>query len=1016
LGREVALKEIQTGHAADAVSRGRFVREAEITGGLEHPGVVPVYGLGRYDDGRPYYAMRFIRGESLQEAIKKLHTHQEGYLLRGLLTRFIAACNAIAYAHSRGVIHRDIKPSNVMLGPYGETLVVDWGLAKVIGRESADGEDSAPAEATLRPPSGESSATQAGSALGTPAFMSPEQARGEVTNLGPATDIYSLGATLYTLLTGRPPIQGRSTAELLENVRLGNWKPARQLQANVPKPLEAIASKALALKAGERYGTALELAGDVERWLADLPVTAYRDPLAARLWRWGRRHKPLVASAVVLLLTGVLGLALGLVFLGRANAQIQHERDQVEQQHSEAVTSLYHSLVHEALAIRRARDVGYRAEVYKRLEQALQLATPDLDRQELRQEAVACLGDFVGLDFTSWDDLPSSHTRWTLHPDGEQIAVGLANGTIQVRRIPSGEITARMTGHKVEVTALGFRGDGDELISGDIQGAVKIWKRQGPDEWTCTKSFRSSGGIYWGGLSSDGKCLFTNNFRGPYIVQTDLSDGKAIARLAAPGAQTLLGLALSPDGKLLVAGSIEKDAGNQVLVWDVATGKVARKLSPGLDTFRLALFSPNGKLLACVHTEGIALYDTSTFEERLFVRGDFPYGAAFSPDSQILAFRGQHRLVIRLWNIATNREIATLPCPEGLGLVFSKSGRYLLAGTGRTIRIWHHAGADDKRVLPGHSGGIADVVFSPDGRRLCTAGKDHKIKIWDPATGTLIREVTEAAAPFQTLAYSADGRILAAGHWGAETLRFYDAASWQPVASIQSGLGSILMSVGFSPDGRCFAAGGSRGLKLWRVRQNSATGPDRPSLELEQMAQLSNEFSSSICFSPDGRLLASAEGSFTKCRIRIWDVQTAQPRTAPTSILFHAILIMGFSPDSKRLVFVNQKPEIEIWDIAQEQQAFSFGEKELQRRGALPPHTRLSGDGAWYAIGGPEPSIWDLENKKLLLALPGEPSAAWCVAWSPNKEQLAVGTADGGLVVWNLPGVRKNLAEIGLDW
>src|SRR5262249_2261814 len=234
-----------------------------------------------------------------------LHLRQAGYSLRGLLARFVAACNAIAYAHSRGVIHRDIKPSNLMLGPYGETLVVDWGLAKVIGREATDGDDSAPAERTLRPASGDSSATQPGSALGTPAFMSPEQARGEVTDLGPATDIYSLGATLYTLLTGRSPIQGRSTAEVLENVRLGNWRPARQLQPDAPRPLAAIAGKAWALKGGDRYGTALELAADVERWLADEPVQAYREPWTTKASRWVKRHRPLVAGAAALLLAAV---------------------------------------------------------------------------------------------------------------------------------------------------------------------------------------------------------------------------------------------------------------------------------------------------------------------------------------------------------------------------------------------------------------------------------------------------------------------------------------------------------------------------------------------------------------------------------------------------------------------------------------------------------------------------------------------------------------------------------------
>ena len=200
LGREVALKEMHADSADDAASRDRFVREAEVTGGLEHPGIVPVYGLGSYADGRPYYAMRFVRGETLQHAIKKLHAGEPGYTLRGLLTRFVAVCNAVAYAHSRGVIHRDLKPANVMLGPYGETLVVDWGLAKVIGRSP---ESKELLEGTLQISGGDGSQTRAGSLLGTPHYMSPAQARGEVDRLGPATDVYSLGVTLYVVLTGR---------------------------------------------------------------------------------------------------------------------------------------------------------------------------------------------------------------------------------------------------------------------------------------------------------------------------------------------------------------------------------------------------------------------------------------------------------------------------------------------------------------------------------------------------------------------------------------------------------------------------------------------------------------------------------------------------------------------------------------------------------------------------------------------------------------------------------------------
>jgi eukaryotic-like serine/threonine-protein kinase len=210
LNREVALKQILDHHADDPSSRTRFVLEAEITGGLEHPGIVPVYGLGSYGDGRPYYAMRFVRGDSLKEVIAAFHADEDlkgdpgrrSLELRKLRRRFVDIWNAIDYAHTRGVLHRDIKPAIVVVGKHGETLVIDWGLAKPLGKaESGRPSD----ERTLMPSSASGSAdTLPGSALGTPAYMSPEQAAGDLDRLGPWSDVYSLGGTLYCMLTGEP--------------------------------------------------------------------------------------------------------------------------------------------------------------------------------------------------------------------------------------------------------------------------------------------------------------------------------------------------------------------------------------------------------------------------------------------------------------------------------------------------------------------------------------------------------------------------------------------------------------------------------------------------------------------------------------------------------------------------------------------------------------------------------------------------------------------------------------------
>jgi serine/threonine protein kinase len=314
LNREVALKEIQEHHADDPHSRSRFLLEAEITGRLEHPGIVPVYALGTHADGRPFYAMRLIRGNSLKEAVAHFHADERlkkdpgerSLELRKLLRRFVDVCNAVEYAHGRGVLHRDLKPSNIMIGRYGETLVVDWGLAKCMGGPDAA---SPPDEQALVPTmSSGSSETLPGSAIGTPAYMSPEQADGDLDRLGARSDVYSLSATLYCLLTGRPPREGEEARAVLAAARRGEFTPLRQFDPSIDRALEAICAKAMAAKPEDRYDTAKALADDVERWMADEPVTAYRDPWATRAWRWLRRHQTAATAGGLLALIVVIGI------------------------------------------------------------------------------------------------------------------------------------------------------------------------------------------------------------------------------------------------------------------------------------------------------------------------------------------------------------------------------------------------------------------------------------------------------------------------------------------------------------------------------------------------------------------------------------------------------------------------------------------------------------------------------------------------------------------------------------
>ena len=333
LNREVALKRIREKWSDNEHARIRFQLEAEITGRLEHPGVVPVYALGTRADGEVYYAMRFIRGKSLEDTLNEFHQsiaqHPDGFQssdFRNLIRRFVDVCNTISYAHSRGIIHRDLKPANIMLGKYGETLVVDWGLAKQVGVEEETPNPAA--ESLILSDSGSGSApTQFGSAVGTPQYMSPEQATGRLDHMGPSTDVFGLGATLYHVLTNTPPQQEDSVERVLDRVEHGDYRLPSTVNASVPKPLEAICCKALSVRPSERYATPTKLAEDIERWLADEPIAVHSDPIQVRAARWVRKNQTLAATTAVAMVLLIVASFLG----SFAWTQFEHQQFEFEQ-------------------------------------------------------------------------------------------------------------------------------------------------------------------------------------------------------------------------------------------------------------------------------------------------------------------------------------------------------------------------------------------------------------------------------------------------------------------------------------------------------------------------------------------------------------------------------------------------------------------------------------------------------------------------------------------------------------
>lgn len=399
LDRPVALKEIKRRQATRQIAQERFLREARITGQLEHPGIVPVYSLGTNPDGTPYYTMRFIQGESLRVAISALHSANRvdrgkrtpasgtvqlstsfvpangspsvsaepvvdnlgtsessatraargrptatradmfaSHEFRRLLSQFVYVCRVVDYAHSRGVVHRDLKPSNIMLGKYDEVFVVDWGLAK----EATQPELCGPSGKDLAMLT-DMSFTTDGALVGTTAYMSPEQAGGKACELPTAIDIYCLGATLYHLLVGEAPLAGISLEERLTRIQRGEIPTARSLQAAVPAALDAICANAMSLDPADRYASAAELAKDLEHWLEDKAVTVFTEPLPAQVARWGRRHQTFTISAAIATALAAVSLAgtTGLVMfknrqLATARADAENKRLAAEQQRDQS--------------------------------------------------------------------------------------------------------------------------------------------------------------------------------------------------------------------------------------------------------------------------------------------------------------------------------------------------------------------------------------------------------------------------------------------------------------------------------------------------------------------------------------------------------------------------------------------------------------------------------------------------------------------------------------------------------
>jgi WD40 repeat protein len=747
---------------------------------------------------------------------------------------------------------------------------------------------------------------------------------------------------------------------------------------------------------------------------------------AERLWRWCRRN-PAVAG----LTAAVAGLLLALTVSALIGyAQTAAALKQAEGERQGAVTHLYHSLVGQARAIQLSRVNGYRAQAWAALQDAARLDTPAKNRDQLRQEAAECLGDFLGLGPTVWSDFPAGVQTVALHPDGARLAVGLDDGTVVVRQLRTGAELTRLSAHASPVCGLAFGPDGKVLVSADRAGALKVWERTPDGVWACRRAYAiapskepaPAGSMppVFVAITPDGKDVLACTWDQRAISAWDLRTGAPAGDFRASPEAPLMFPALSPDGRLLAA-QYQHKSGYGVAVWDVPSRRVVQAVAVQSETLTAIAFSADGKLLVCGSSQGVALYDTVTFGRKLWVPGTVGRPVAFSPDNQLLALPGDWVGQIRLWRFPEYRDLGVLTHPALWlrALLFSGDGRALITADARSVRIWDLAGPREKLTLSGHTAGVPGVAFSPDGKRLASASKDRSVILWDTSTGKAVRRLTGFRGPVQTVAFHPGGRVLATGDWSG-AIRTWDAATGEELPAVEHELGQYIWAVAFSPDGGSFAAAAGRGVAVWSVEEGAdAAGR----LRLRPLARVKEgrPGATGVCFSPDSQLLAWVEntGNFQEGVLHVWDVRNARAHPFPPVRHYGAILSVAFGPDSRHLLFLNRTGQAEVRDVTTGRTTLSLPLEGPERAGlaSAARMVALSADGACLAAPLRRTvALWDGERRRRLLALPEEHSEVWCLAWSPNRELLAVGLSDGALAVWDLPAIRSGFAAIGLDW
>jgi WD40 repeat protein len=1005
LRRDVALKMLLAGPSADRGERLRFRAEAEAVARLLHPHIVQIFEVGEHDGPtggpRSYVALEYVDGGNLATRLagRPQPPGQAAAWLEPL-------ARAVDYAHQQGVVHRDLKPSNVLLTRDGRPKLCDFGVAKILG--------------------GSEVKTRSGTLIGTVEYMAPEQAEGKGM-VGPPADIHALGALLYVVLTGRPPFQGATLLDTLQQIQTQEPVAPRRLQPTVPRDLETICLKCLQKEPARRYATAGDLADDLRRFAAGEPIVGRPIGPLERLARWMGRHP---TTAGLIAAVGLVALA-AFVLVGwqwreaLQQRRLADERAGRERRARDEVEKLSAGLI-----LDRGIDLAVQGEVAhglawlaRGLERAV--AAGDVELERAARANLAAWREHLVRPIA---ELPHEDWAWAVafSPDGRTAATGGKDHAARLWDAATGRPRDEPMRHAGPVVSLAFSPDGSTLLTGSEppddrsgEGEARLW--DAANGQPLGTPLPHPGSVDRVDFSPDGRTFLTVCPQRAQLWQS--ADQRPKGSPMSHGAP-IRAAAFSPDGRTVLTGGEDGTA----RFWDAAGHPIGAPMRHA-DPVWVVAFSPDGRTLAtgsrilqrdeqqvlrAVKPGEVKLWDGTTgrpLAHPLIHRGPIK-DIAFSPDSRVLATGSlvvekdgaadEFRITggtAQLWSVVTGQSILTpLSHPKPVwSVAFDPSGHFLLTGCedGRARFFVAATGTLLDRPF-GHEGTVVAVAFSPDGRRALTASaggnRRAAARHWEVPRGLDLRTLTAHRGPVATLAFRPDGRTLLTGSRDG-TARLWDTANGEPRGEPMRHDGPV-RSVAFSPDGRVAVTGSwDKTARLWDAQSGRPRGEP---MRHEGLVV-------TLAFSPDGRIVLTGTlgGGREIGDARLWDATTGRPLGPPLSQPF-GVIEVAFSRDGR--IFLTAGPaSARFWD--------ANSRRPLEG-------CWVQGDGVWLGAAiSPDgrtavtdtrrtARLQDLTSRRVLREWP-HGATSWRAAFSPDGKTLLLASPDRSAQLWDVATGRS---------